>query len=71
MGQKDNSLEWGTHHSYWVPAGKRRNEEEGEGLVLGNHHKELRECTKVRIVGNVETRDRGRVSIEQTGKDKE
>lgn len=46
MGQQDNSVEWGTHHSYWVPAGKRRNQEEGEGLVLGKPHKELRADTR-------------------------
>ena len=48
-GQQDNCVEWGRNHSYRVPAGKRRNSEEGEGLGLRKNCKVLREGKKVRI----------------------
>lgn len=53
--QQDHALEWGTQQSYWVPAGKKRNSEEGEGLGWRKNHKIFREYKKVRIMGNWKT----------------
>lgn len=50
LDQQDNSVEWSTIKSYWVPAGKRRNPQDGEGLWWRKNRKVLREYKEVRIV---------------------